>query len=146
MRNIEVSLPANSASGGSMDFSHEHTLLGDIGATNVRFALLSNGVVGPIKWFTVAGFPRFTDAVNAFLDCHCRQVLVREALLAVAGPIDEDRCVLTNCTWTIDAAELCAAFSFAKVRILNDFEATPLSLPLLPPADLSSMRGGTPVL
>ena len=37
-----------------MDFSHEHRLLGDIGATNVRFALLSNGVLGPIKWFTVA--------------------------------------------------------------------------------------------
>ena len=116
--NIEVSLPANSASG-------RHRLLGDIGATNVRFALLSNGVLGPIKWFTVADFPRFTDAVNAFLDCYCRQVSVCEALLAVAGPIDNDRCVLTNSAWTIDAPELCAAFSFAKVHILNDFEAMP---------------------
>jgi glucokinase len=76
-------------------------LLADIGATNVRFALLSEGVIGPVKWFTVADFPRFTDAVTAFLDC--QQVSVREALLAVAGPVDEDRCVLTNCPWTIDA-------------------------------------------
>src|SRR5258708_1801964 len=88
-----------------MDFSHEHRLLGDIGATNVRFALLSNGVLGPIKWFTVADFPRFTDAVTAFLDC--QQVSVREALLAVAGPVDNDRCVLINSAWTIDAPELC---------------------------------------
>src|SRR5262245_30385543 len=129
-----------------MDFSHKHRLLGDIGATNVRFALLSNGVLGPIKWFTVAEFPRFTDAVNAFLDYHCRQVSVREALLAVAGPVANDRCVLTNSAWTIDAPELCAAFSFAKVHILNDFEATALSLPLLTAADLYPVGGGKAVL
>ena len=127
-----------------MDFSHEHRLLGDIGATNVRFALLSNGVLGPIKWFTVAEFPRFTDAVNAFLDYHCRQVSVREALLAVAGPVNNDRCVLTNSAWAID--ELCAAFSFAKVHILNDFEATALSLPFLTAADLYPVGGGKAVL
>src|SRR5258708_18606791 len=127
-----------------MDFSHEHRLLGDIGATNVRFALLSNGVLGPIKWFTVADFPRFTDAVAAFLDC--QQVSVREALLAVAGPVDNDRCVLINSAWTIDAPELCAAFSFARVHILNDFEATALSLPLLTAADLYPVGGGEAVL
>src|SRR3984893_14364107 len=129
-----------------MDFSPEHRLLGDIGATNVRFALLSNGVLGPIKWFTVADFPRFTDAVTAFLDYHCRQVSVCEALLAVAGPVDNDRCVLTNSAWTIDAPELSAAFSFAKVHILNDFEATALSLPLLTAADLYPVGGGEAVL
>jgi len=132
-------LPANSA-------SRRHRLLGDIGATNVRFALLSNGVLGPIKWFTVADFPRFTDAVTAFLDCHCRHVSVRGALLAVAGPVANDRCMLTNSAWTIDASELCAAFSFAKVHILNDFEATALSLPLLTAADLYPVGGGKAVL
>jgi glucokinase len=129
-----------------MDFSLEHRLLGDIDATNVRFALLSNGVLGPIKWFTVAEFPRFTDAVKAFLDRHCRQVSVCEALLAVAGPVDNNRCVLTNSEWTIDAPELCAVFSFAKVHILNDFEATALSLPLLTAADLYPVGGGEAVL
>ena len=129
-----------------MGFSHEHMLLGDIGATNARLALLSNGVLGPIKCLTVAEFPRFTDAVNAFLDCHCRQMSVPEALLAVAGPVvDEDRCVLTNCPWTIDAPELCAAFGFAKVRIFNDFEATALSLPHLTAADLYPLGGGEAV-
>ena len=80
-----------------MDFSPEHMLLGDIGATNARLALLSNGVLGPISWFTVAEFPRFTDAVNAFLDCHCRQLSVPAALLAVAGPVDEDRAAIKGC-------------------------------------------------
>jgi glucokinase len=125
-----------------MSSSHEHLLLGDIGATNARLALLSDGVLGPISWFTVADFPRFTDAVDTFLERHCRQVTVPEALLAVAGPVTENRCVLTNCPWTIDAPELRAAFSFAKVHICNDFQATALSLPHLTGADLYPLGGG----
>lgn len=128
-----------------MASSHEHLLLGDIGATNARFALLSNRALGPINWFTVAEFPRFTDAVNAFLDRHCRQLSVSEALLAVAGPVDEDRCVFTNCPWTIDAPELRAAFGFAKVHIINDFQATAMSLPHLASADLYPLGGGEAV-
>ena len=128
-----------------MGFSHEHMLLGDIGATNARFALLSNGVLGPIERLNVAEFARFTDAVNAFLVCHSRQMSVPEAALAVAGPVDGDRCVLTNCPWTIDTTELCAAFGFAKVHIFNDFEATALSLPHLTAADLYPLGGGRSV-
>lgn len=125
-----------------MAFAREHLLLGDIGATNARFALVSNGALGPINWFAVAEFPRFADAVNAFLDRHCRQLSVPEALLAVAGPVDEDRCVFTNCPWTVDAAELCAAFGFEKVRIVNDFQATAMSLPRLTTADLYPLGDG----
>ena len=123
----------------------EHMLLGDIGATNARLALLSNGAVGPISWFDVAEFPRFADAVNAFLDRHGRPLSVPGALLAVAGPVDGDRCVLTNCPWTIDAAELRAAFSFAKILVFNDFEATALSLPHLARADLYPLGRGEAV-
>jgi glucokinase len=128
-----------------MGSSPEHRLLGDIGATNARLALLSNGVLGPVEWFTVADFGRFTDAVDAFLERHCRHVSVPEALLAVAGPVAEDRCVLTNCPWTIDAPELCAEFSFAKVHIFNDFEAIARSLPQLTAADLYPLGGGAAV-
>lgn len=127
-----------------MGFS-EHQLLGDIGATNARLALLSNGVLGPINRFAVAEFPRFTDAVNAFLESHCRDVSVSEALLAVAGPVHADRCVFTNCPWTIAAPELRAAFGFANVHILNDFKATAMSLPHLTAADLYPLGGGEAV-
>jgi glucokinase len=125
--------------------SHERILLGDIGATNARFALLTQGVLGPIEHLSVADFSRFADAISAFLDGHGRQVSVSEAVLAVAGPVDRDRCVLTNCPWTIDAAELCTAFGFAMVHLCNDFEATALSLPDLMAADLYPLGGGKPV-
>jgi glucokinase len=128
-----------------MDVPPEHVLLGDIGATNARLALLSKGALGPISWFNVADFPRFADAVNTFLDTHCRQLSVGAAVLAVAGPVEANRCVLTNCPWTIDASELRAAFSFARVRVCNDFEATALSLPHLTAADLYPLGGGKAV-
>jgi glucokinase len=128
-----------------MDSSPERVLLGDIGATNARLALLSNGILGPIEWFTVAEFARFIDAVDAFFARHCVDVSVPEALLAVAGPVVNDRCMLTNCHWTIDASELRARFRFARVHIVNDFEATALSLPRLTAADVYPLGGGAAV-
>jgi glucokinase len=128
-----------------MDSPPVHVLLGDIGATNARFALLSNGVLGPIEWFTVAEFAQFTDAVGAFCRRHCGHIPVSEVLLAVAGPVVEDRCMLTNCRWIIDASELHAGFGFTRVRIFNDFEAIALSLPQLTRADLYPLGGGAVV-
>jgi len=128
-----------------MDCSHEHVLLGDIGATNARFALLSDGILGPIKYFTVAEFPRFPDVVDAFFGGERRPSAVRRAALAVAGPVDEGRCVLTNCPWTIDAHELCTGFGLSEVHLSNDFEAIALSLPYLAAADLYRLGGGKAV-
>src|SRR5262245_62410848 len=102
-----------------MGSSPEYVLLGDIGATNARLALLSKGLLGSIEWFTVAEFARFADAIDAFLERYCRHVSVPEALLAVAGPVEADRWVLTNCPWTIGATELVAALGFERVQSLT---------------------------
>src|SRR5437764_13375677 len=81
----------------------EHKLLGDIGATNARFALLAEGVLGPVEWLEVARYASFTDAVETFLNQHGRRLQITDALLAVAGPVEGGRCALTNCSWIIDA-------------------------------------------
>src|SRR3979411_2021790 len=122
-----------------------HTLLGDIGATNARFSLLANGVLGAVACFEVARHPQFTDVVAEFLDRHRGQGQVTEALIAVAGPVEQERCALTNCSWTIDARELRTTFGLANVRIVNDFEATALSLPHLTAVDLHPIGGGRSV-
>src|SRR5271163_4753737 len=121
-----------------------HVLLGDIGATNARFALLANGALSPVKGFEVANFARFADVVAVFLKDCCRQAGVAHALLAVAGPIEGECCALTNCSWVIDAHELRKTFSL-EARIVNDFEATAFSLPWLTAADLSGIGGGQAV-
>ena len=126
-----------------MDVVRKHVLLGDIGATNARFALLSNGALGPIRNFSVADFPHFTRVIDAFLDG--RSVAGHEAVLAVAGPVSAGRCVLTNCSWIIDHDELSRTFGFAKVRLYNDFEAVARSLPRLTKTDLFCVGTGEPV-
>lgn len=124
-----------------MAASSEHVLLGDIGATNARFARLMDGVVGAVDTITVADHPRFTEAVEAFLGRQSGRT-PKGAVLAVAGPVAVGRAALTNCPWVIDAAELCSTLGFARVRVLNDFEATAFALPHLTTADLHPLGGG----
>jgi glucokinase len=123
----------------------EIALLGDIGATNARFALLADGVLGPVEWIEVARYSQFAEAIGAFLQSQLREKLVTNALFAVAGPVEGERCNLTNCTWTIDGREMRDRFELQTVRIINDFEATALSLPHLMEGDVRSLGGGRAV-
>ena len=128
-----------------MTASAEIVLLGDIGATNARFALLTEGVLGPIKWFEVASYPKFADAIEDFLQVQFRIGPVANARLAVAGLVEDERCSFTNCSWTIDGREMRDQFEFETVRIVNDFEATAHSLPFLIDQDVFSLGGGRAV-
>jgi glucokinase len=117
-------------------------LLGDIGATNGRFALLTDGLLGPVKWIAVAHYPQFADAIDDFLQEHLPDRLVENALFAVAGPVRGGRCDFTNCSWSIDGRDMRDRFKLQTVRIVNDFEATALSLPHLMEGDMRSLGGG----
>jgi glucokinase len=116
-------------------------LLGDIGATNARFSLLSNGNLDAISSFQVAEFRQFTDALAAFIKEHSQQTQIHKALLAIAGPVKGERVTLTNSSWVIDSRELQAVFGL-EARILNDFEAVALSLPGLTSADVVEIGEG----
>jgi glucokinase len=117
----------------------KHVLLGDIGATNARFALASKDVLGQIRTFEVAKYPQFEDALTLFLDEV--GLPVTDAAIAVAGPVVQQHAKLTNQAWTIDAGELKTSFGLAA-RIINDFRAVALSLPLLKSGDLVAIGGG----
>jgi len=120
------------------------TLLADIGATNARFALMpAGGDIGPVRTLAVADYPRFTDAVAAFLQQ--TGVALAGAVLAVAAPIEGERAVMTNCPWVIDAAELRRVLGVAAVRVINDFEATAWSLPALKPDHVAAVGAGRAV-
>jgi glucokinase len=127
-----------------MDLARKRVLLGDIGATNARLALLSNGVLGPVSNFTVADFPHFADVIRVFYVDKC-QSSAPDAIFAVAGPVNAGRCILTNTSWTIDPHELCREFGFARINLCNDFEAVALSLPHLTATDLSRVGEGEPL-
>jgi glucokinase len=120
----------------------EAVLLGDVGATNARFAVLFDEMLGPIEWIEVADHPTFDGAVKDFLQSHGRDHRIAHALLAIAGPVKDDRCEFTNCPWTVDSRDLRNQFGFRSVQLVNDFEATALSLPHLAKQDLRSIGEG----
>jgi glucokinase len=123
----------------------ERCLLADIGATNARFALLTRTALGPVQSFLVAEYPRFLDAANAFLADHHDGAPLSGALLAVAGPVDQNRCAMTNSDWVIDGAEIMDNLGVAVVRVVNDFEATASALLHLRPSDVRELGGGKAV-
>jgi glucokinase len=125
-----------------MSASAEIVLLGDIGATNARFAILTDGVLGQVTWIEVARYSQIGDAIGYLLGSSFREMPASSALLAVAGPVEGERCSFTNCAWTVDGREMRSQFNFKTVRVINDFEATALSLPHLLEQDVRSLGGG----
>ena len=126
-------------------------LLADIGGTNARFAVMEDGKIGAIEHLKVVDFPNLTEAVATFLQGRNQLGAVEAAVLGVAGPIENNRSIITNSRWLIDSADLLKTFRFGAVRLLNDFEAVAWSLPALQPQDvyaLGEQRGvaGGPML
>jgi glucokinase len=128
------------------DVACEKILLGDIGGTTVRLAVLTDDAVGPIDHLAVAQHRSLIDAIEGFLGSRGDRNRIGTAVLGVAGLIEGGRSVLINSQWTIDAAELRAAFRFEQIQLINDFEAVAHALPHLTGNDVRSVAEGKPRL
>lgn len=107
-------------------------LIGDIGGTNARFAILVDSYAEPKSFPTVAtaDFETIDQAIQTVvLDRTSLQP--RSAILAVAGPIDSDEIDLTNCPWVVRPKQMIADLGFEDVVVVNDFEAQALALAFL---------------
>lgn len=122
----------------------ESVVLADVGGTNVRLAVLAGGTLGPIEHMAVHDHQRFTDALTIFMARQREHATIRKAILAVAGVVTGERCVLTNSPWVVDAADLRARFGFVHVEMINDFEAIAWSLPHLARDNLRRVGGREP--
>ena len=103
--------------------TNQKVLLGDIGGTNARFALLTDGTVGMVAHMAVSDYGSFREALGVYLAGLPESGTIRAAILGASGVIQNERCALTNNSWVIDATDLRATYGFSTVRLLNDFEA-----------------------
>jgi glucokinase len=118
-------------------------LIGDIGGTNARFALVSDPDA-PLQVFrsvATADFPTIEDAIAASVLAHS-PLRPRSAIVDLAGPITGDAVPLTNAHWVIRPRDMIARSGLENVILLNDFEALALALTALGPHDLVSTGGG----
>jgi glucokinase len=123
----------------------DQILLGDIGGTTARFAVLTGDRLGPIDHVAVSRYQTAIDAISGFLGNRADRGRIGGAVLGVAGPVEGGRCVITNSHWVTDAGELRTAFGFDFVNLMNDFEAIARALPHLRAQDVRLLAGGQAV-
>lgn len=118
-------------------------LVGDIGGTNARFAILVDAYAEPKQFPTLAtaDFATIDEAIQVgVLDKTAVQP--RSAILAVAGPVKGDEIDLTNCAWVVRPRDMIANLDFDEVVVINDFEAQALAAASLEPEHLHQIGGG----
>jgi glucokinase len=119
-------------------------LIGDIGGTNARFAIVVDSYAEPKEFPVVqtADYPTIDEAIqSAILDQ--TNLIPRSAVLAVAGPVDGDEIDLTNCDWVVRPRQMMETLGFSDIVVLNDFEAQALAVVALGEEHMEKIGGGT---
>jgi len=117
-------------------------LVGDIGGTNARFALLDEaGNPTANQTLRTEGYSSLSEAISAYL---AGQALdgVDEAAIAVATPVNGDTVKLTNNHWSFSIESLRKTMCLKKLHVTNDFTALALSIKHLPTGELVKVGGG----
>jgi len=120
-------------------------LVGDVGATNARFGLVSpDGTILHSSTFADADFATIGDAIRAYLAQNGSRQRPGIGCLAIAAPATGDEIRMTNHPWSFSVAALRAELGFERLEVINDFTAVALALPRLGPADRMPVGGGAP--
>jgi len=124
-------------------------LVGDIGGTNIRFAVAQAGEKGLPNlthiWRAPANdFTEFSDALAHFLKQTPIAEYPAQAVFALAGPIDKNSVQLTNNAWIVRRDDLISRFGFERLVFMNDFAAMARSIPELPGSAFFSIQKGNP--
>lgn len=122
---------------------HAMALVGDVGGTHARFALVVPGSVQlqSLKVFRCADFPGPGQAIAAYLK-HVGPVTVREACVAVAAPVTGDVVTLTSNRWQFDTGHLAQRFGLDRFRLVNDYTAMALGVMHVPASQRVPVGGG----
>jgi glucokinase len=120
-------------------------LVGDIGATNARFALVApDGALTGYANLLCEDYPTIGAAIAAYLAA-AQSAPPSRAVLAVATSPQGDRVAFTNNPWTFSIAELGVQLGATRLRVVNDFEANALAVPHLVDTDVRKIGGGAAV-
>jgi len=120
-------------------------LVGDIGATNARFALVEPGRrIGRIRVLATSDYDGIAEAIDGYLASEA-DGKPEQIVLAVASPVTGDRISFTNNPWTFSIAELRRRLGLRRLEVINDFTAVALAVPHLPVGERVQVGPGQPV-
>jgi glucokinase len=122
----------------------ESGIVGDIGGTNARFALVGpDGSITHVRVFAPEDYPTLGDAIAVYLKRTSARVT--QGVLAIASPVTGDRVALTNYPWAFSIEGLRENLGFKRLRVINDFVANALAVPYLESDDRIQIGAGSPV-
>jgi len=119
-------------------------LIGDVGATNARFALLDDGAARAVEILNVAAYPTLDAAIKAYLAKQRDGPTPKHGALAVAGPVTGDFLSFTNHPWSFSIEGLRRDLGFERLEVVNDFVAAALAIPRLGADDRRQIGPGAP--
>ena len=112
-------------------------LVGDVGGTNARFALVdAQGHIRNPRSFPAKEYASLGDVIADYLEQTAGRKHPPRAVIAVAGPVLDGEIEFTNLDWQISEGDLLAHFEFEAVKLINDFAAQALACPTLEADDL----------
>lgn len=118
-------------------------LAGDIGGTHTRLALFKPSgelTILELEKYSSSEFSSLEEIVVRFLDA--KKEKVTAACFALAGPVRDGKCRITNLPWEIDAEKLSKKFQISSVALLNDLYANANGLKILKPEELYVLHEG----
>ncbi|HKH70080.1 MAG TPA: glucokinase [Vicinamibacterales bacterium] len=123
---------------------------GDVGGTKTLLGVFGRGNPRPapqaVHSYATASFASFADILDAFARDVNHPLTVEAVALGVAGPVVDNRAMLTNVGLEIGAMEIGARFGTRRTRLLNDLEAMASSIEVLTADELTSLQDGVPHL
>jgi glucokinase len=118
-------------------------LAGDIGGTNTRLCLVETDGKNEStlrEEIYPSGNEGLVPLVRQFLGDECN---VYKACFALAGPVLNNKCKITNLPWPeLDAAQLQEELNIAKVSLINDFVAIGYNIVLEKNKSLVTLQPG----
>jgi glucokinase len=118
-------------------------LVGDIGGTHARFALIDGHGAGLQQLLTLrcVDHEDLCDAIGSYLGA-VGGPRVEEAALAVATPVLGDRLQFTNNPWSLSIAQTRDRLELTRLRVVNDLVALALAIPQLRADELRQLGPG----
>lgn len=119
-------------------------LTGDVGGTNARFALcdIDTGEISRIKTYAGHQYSSLENVIRYYLDEQASGIV--NGCIAIASPVTGDWITMTNKNWAFSASELKKQLGFSHLKIINDFTAVSMAIPVLKPDDILQLGGKQP--
>jgi glucokinase len=116
-------------------------LLAELGATNTRLAVVRDGVkLGDVRTVASAEVKDLPALLGEALAA--AEARPTAAVLAVAGPVEDDEIALTNLSLAFSRRRLMQRLKLARLVVVNDFACLAHAVSALGPSDLQPVGGG----